>query len=155
MAPNGAPASETLLRNLKTTNDKSRQSTTSCPRCISCTHWMLMESGYTLSTRFAASCRQRTPCLPLLTLALCCRSKRARSQSQHIQPDSVPTTNTRVRLPCLSAIRTRGKADGGHHTGHRVTLKKRYGLLLTQNSEWTTVRTGRRDADWKQRMRRS
>ena len=58
MAPNGAPASETLLLNLKTTNDKSRESIIiSCPRCISCTHWMLMESGSTLSTRFAASCR--------------------------------------------------------------------------------------------------
>lgn len=40
-------------------------------------------------------------------------------------------------------------------TGHRVTLKKRYGLLLTQISEWKTLRTTERGADWEQRTRRS
>ena len=39
------------------------------------------------------------------------------------------------KLPLLSAIARTGKSDRSDLVGHRVTLKKRYGLLLTQNSE--------------------
>ena len=121
------------------------------PICISCTHWMLMGSVYTLSIRFAASPRSA----PLPSLTIFCRSKRARSQSQHIQPGSAQTTSTPVGPISPSPLLESGEADRRDCAGHRVTLKKRYGLLLTQNSEWALVHTEGRDADWKQRMRRS
>ena len=112
-------------------HDESDIPTKSCPICISCTHWMLMGSAYTPSIRFAASPRTA----PLRPLTILCRSKRARSQSQHIRPGSVQTTSTLVGPISPSVILERGEADRRDCAGHRVTLKKRYGLLLTQKSE--------------------
>ena len=132
-------------------HDESDKFTKSYPICISCTHWMLMGSACTLLIRFAASPRTA----PLRSLTIFCRSKRARSQSQHIQPGSVQTTSTPVGLISPSEIMETGEADRRDCAGHRVTLKKRYGLLLTQNSEWAIVHTEGKDADCKQRMRRS
>ena len=132
-------------------HDESDHLTKSCPLCISCTHWMLTGSACTLSIRFAASHRTA----PLRSLTIFCRSKRARSQSQHIQPGSVQTTSTPVGPISPSVFLETGEADRRDCAGHRVTLKKRYGLLLTQNSEWAIVHIEGKYADWKQRMRRS
>ena len=45
-------------------------------------------------------------------------------------PDDKYSSNA-ILLPTIGNT---GEADRGNLKGHRVTLKKRYGLLLTQNS---------------------
>ena len=131
-------------------------------RCISCSHWMPMASGSTLSTRFAES-----RLIPLIYL----RSSTDTFASPQVQAGEVTKSahparfspddkySSMASLPLLFAswrLGEAGQADGKHVTGHRVTLKKRYGLLLTQNSEWTIVcRIRGGVADWTQKMKRS
>ncbi len=63
-------------------------------------------------------------------------------------------TSTRVRPTSPPSIHETREADREGFAGHRVTLKKRYGLLLTQNSACMIIDTEWKVADWKQRTRR-
>ena len=110
----------------------SSEPTTSCPRCISCTHWMLMESACTHSTKFVIY--HPTALSLSLTLPLFGQVQAGEvTKSAHparFSPDDKYSRKA-ILLPAMGKL---SKANRDGLTGHRVTLKKRYGLLLTQNS---------------------
>lgn len=100
---------------------------------------MLMGSGCTLSIRFAVPCPSVHPALADSFDSLQVQAGEV-TKSAHparFSPDDKYSSKTIFD----TIVRDIRGADQGGFLGHRVTLKKRYGLLLTQNSECMNVRT--------------
>ena len=83
-------------------------------------------------------CISCTPSTPRASASTPSRKfKLAKSQSLHILQDSRQTTSTPGMWGLAKLYSGQWKCDCclcGRHGRHRVTLKKRYGLLLTQQS---------------------
>ena len=94
-----------------------------------------MESASTHSTRFAIY--HPTALLPLTDTPAFGQVQASEvTKSAHparFSPDDKYSSKA-IPLPGIGNVGEVGGADRGNLTGHRVTLKKRYGLLLTQNS---------------------
>ena len=91
-----------------------------------------MESASILSTRFAVY--HPTALFPLTDTPAFGQVQASEvTKSAHparFSPDDKYSSEA-ILLPTIGHV---GEADRGNLAGHRVTLKKRYGLLLTQNS---------------------
>ena len=99
-----------------------------------------MGSGCILSARFAAPRLSRNHSLTFMRLLQVQAGEVSKSaHPARFSPDD--------KYSSKATIPKAGKADGGDFAGHRVTLKKRYGLLLTQNSELTIVQAEGKSAD--------